>query len=235
MGALDDLLSVQTTDIEIAQATFQLNNLAEKARAVAAENAVRAATTERDALVARTSQIESEIAEIEARSQVLAREIARLEAQLKTVIAPREAEALQHEISERRAERGSGDERELSAMDALEDLGVQIAEMSGRVDSLSIARDEAMRAYAIARRDAEERIAQLAQRRSAQSLVVPAALLDVYERKRKQRPDGAVATLHGPTCGACHLDLSTTEIAALRSLGENEHPECPHCGCFIVI
>ncbi|MFM9136573.1 MAG: hypothetical protein ACKOQZ_00220, partial [Actinomycetota bacterium] len=101
MGALDDLLSVQTTDIEIAQATFQLNNLAEKARAVAAENAVRAATTERDALVARTTQIESKIAEIEARSQVLAREIARLEAQLKTVIAPREAEALQHEIAER--------------------------------------------------------------------------------------------------------------------------------------
>jgi len=235
VGALDDLLSVQATDIEIAQATFQLINLPEKARATAAEQAVRAATSERDALVAHTAQLESEIAEIETRGEVLAREITRLEAQLKTVIAPREAEALQHEIAERRAERGSGDERELVAMELLEELGTQIADATRTVEDLSAARDEAMRSYGIARRDAEARISQLAERRSAQGLVVPASLMDVYERKRKQRPDGAVATLHGPTCGACHLDLSTTEIAALRSLGEGEHPECPHCGCFIVI
>ena len=235
MGALDDLLSVQATDIEKAQATYQLNNLPEKARASAAEQAVRTATKERDALVARTAQLESEIAEIETRGQVLGREVTRLEAQLKTVIAPREAEALQHEIAERRAERGLGDERELLAMEQIEELGTQVADATRAVDELSAARDEAMRAYGVARRDAEARISQLAERRSAQGLVVPAPLMDVYERKRTQRPDGAVARLHGPTCGACHLDLSTTEIAALRSLGEGEHPECPHCGCFIVI
>src|SRR4029450_10724154 len=42
---------------------------------------------------------------------------ARLEAQLKTVIAPREAEALMHEIDTLKAEHGALDDRELAAME----------------------------------------------------------------------------------------------------------------------
>jgi len=235
MGALDDLLSVQTTDIEIAQATFQLNNLAEKARAVAAENAVRAATTERDALVARTTQIESEIAEIEARSQVLAREIARLEAQLKTVIAPREAEALQHEIAERKTQRSAHDDRELELMEQLEAKRSSLEELKREIGSLAGRRDDAARTLKAAIAVVDADIARLGEQRSAQSLVVPAQLLETYERKRKARPDGAVAKLTGPTCGSCHMDLARTEIDALRALPEGEHPECPQCGCFIVL
>jgi hypothetical protein len=31
------------------------------------------------------------------------------------------------------------------------------------------------------------------------------------------------------------MDLARTEIDALRALPEGEHPECPQCGCFIVL
>ena len=47
--------------------------------------------------------------------------------------------------------------------------------------------------------------------------------------------NGAIAKLTGPTCGSCHMDLARTEIDALRSLPEGEHPECLQCGCFIVL
>ena len=62
-------------------------------------------------------------------------------------------------------------------------------------------RDTEAKALKAAKAVVDAEIARLTEQRSAQSLVVPSTLLEAYDRKRKSRPDGAVATLHGPTCG----------------------------------
>ena len=235
VGALDDLLSVQATDIALTQATFRRSHLPERDAFAAADAELKRATTQRDAVATEIDALESEIASLETASHDLDEQVARLEKQLKTVIAPREAEALQHEIAERKTQRSAHDDRELELMEQLEAKRSSLEELKREIGSLAGRRDDAARTLKAAIAVVDADIARLGEQRSAQSLVVPAQLLETYERKRKARPDGAVAKLTGPTCGSCHMDLARTEIDALRALPEGEHPECPQCGCFIVL
>jgi predicted nucleic acid-binding Zn-ribbon protein len=169
------------------------------------------------------------------RRVLLDAQVGRLERQLKSVIAPREAEALQHEIAERRAERSACDERELELMESLDACRVTLDDLAREIEVATEARGVAARLLKSAKGLVETEIAELTERRSAQCLVVPSSLLAIYEHKRASRPNGAVATLHGPTCGSCHMDLARTELDALRALPPGEYPECPQCGCFIVL
>lgn len=235
MGALNDLLSVQSTDIELTQAAFRLAHLPEREAFATAERHLRTTIARRDALMTECAGIESEISSLESHSADLDAQVGRLEKQLKTVIAPREAEALQHEIAQRRTERSAHDDRELELMESLEQRRSMLEDLAREITTATDRRDDAARALKAAKGIVDAEIARLTEQRSAQALVVPAPLLEVYERKRKARPEGAVATLHGPTCGSCHMDLARTEIDALRALPEGEHPECPQCGCFIVL
>lgn len=128
--------------------------------------------------------------------------------QLKTVIAPREAEALQHEIATCTQQRSQLDDRELELLES-----VDLCEREQEQISLQLVHAEQQHAaaaekLAVAQREENQSLERLVQQRSAQALVVPASLLGTYEAKRKHRPDGAIAKLSGPTCGACHLDIA---------------------------
>ena len=235
VGALDDLLSVQATDIALTQANFTLSHLPERDTFAHCDAALREATSRRDATTGECAALEAEIAALEHSSHDLDEQVARLEKQLKTVIAPREAEALQHEIAERRSQRSTHDDRELELMELVEGKRASLEGLADEIATLTQRRDDAARALKAAKTTVELEIARLGEQRSAQCLVVPGVLLDAYERKRKARPNGAIAKLTGPTCGSCHMDLARTEIDALHSLPEGEHPECPQCGCFIVL
>ena len=235
MAALHDLLAVQVTDIALSQASFRLAHLPERDEFATYDRVLREISARRDATATECSAADREIASLEARSAELDAQVTRLERQLKTVIAPREAEALQHEIAERRAERSACDERELELMESLDSHRVTLDNLAREIASATENRDAAARSLKAAKGLVEAEIGELTERRSAQCLVVPSSLLATYERKRAARPNGAVATLHGPTCGSCHMDLARTELDALYALPEGEYPECPQCGCFIVL
>jgi predicted nucleic acid-binding Zn-ribbon protein len=44
----------------------------------------------------------------------------------------------------------------------------------------------------------------------------------------------AVARLEGTRCGGCHLDLSTSELDAVKAVGAGEFADCPQCGRLLV-
>jgi predicted nucleic acid-binding Zn-ribbon protein len=153
---------------------------------------------------------------------------------LKTVIAPREAEALQHEIATVTTERSALDDRELELMGVVEAAELQKNELDPLQLSAKSTLASATMALSSAKQKIDAEIAALTEQRSAQALVVAPSLMATYEAKRKHRPDGAVCRLTGPTCGSCHLDISQGEINAMRLMPAEELPECPHCGSFIV-
>jgi hypothetical protein len=158
----------------------------------------------------------------------------KLNKQLRTVIAPREAEALQHEIATVTAERSALDDRELDLMGLVETGEMKKSELAPVQASAKSTLAAATMALSSAKQKIDAEIAALTEQRSAQALVVPKSLMSTYEAKRKHRPDGAVCRLNGPTCGSCHLDISQGEINAMRAMPEDEFAECPHCGSFIV-
>lgn len=235
MSALHDLLSVQRTDIAIAQANHRLTHLPEIAERADAMGRVAALAAQRSEVTERQGSALAAIVAAEERTRGIDSAIARLEAQLKTVIAPREAEALQHEIATLRDERSALDDEALAAMMRAEEDEATTAELNVQIAAAEVAVSAAQQALREAQDHEQSQIRQLVERRDAQALVVPADLLARYEARRANRKDAVVAELHGSTCDACHLDLSQTERDDLRRLAVDEIPECPHCGCILVL
>ena len=235
MSVLIDLLSLQKTDTSIAQANHRLKHLPEIALHKQASAGLELVKSQLLLAIKQNAQVESEIAKCEIESRQVDVRAERLKKQLRTVIAPREAEALQHEIAQCALDRGALDDRELELIGLVESLGTQIAQ-------LSLAEIESVTAVAAAQttlRATQElvkaEIAELTDRRSAICLVIPERYMAKYEHKRKHISGGAVAELRGSTCQSCHLDISRGELAALKALPPDEFAECPNCDCYLVI
>jgi len=233
--SLHDLYAVQLTDIAISQAQHRLAHLPETTAYQLAKSASANAITELAALDKRSADAGAEITGLERRAHEIDSILARLNKQMKTIIAPREAEALQHEIASCTTDRSALDDRELEMLEVVEQCDKASVALGAVVETTRSALVVAEQSLRAARAAVNAEIAQLGEQRGAQGLVVPASLLTIYEAKRKHRPDGAVSTLHGPTCGGCHLDLPKSEIDRLHKLPADELPECPHCGCFIAL
>jgi len=235
MNVLSDLLALQKMDISISQARHRLAHLSQIA---AHKQAVVAlAETKQVCLetTLRLTEAQTEISKIESESHKIDIRAERLRKQLRSVIAPREAEALQREIVDCETARDSLDDKELGLMELVDTLSSEIESLTERehVESEQVA---ALLADLQENQTAIRReIQQLDENRSAICLVIPARNLADYEDKRKHISGGAVAELHGPTCQSCHLDISRGELDAMRILSADEFPECPNCGCYLVI
>ena len=154
----------------------------------------------------------------------------RLEAQLKTIIAPREAEALMNQIATLNAQRSELDDQELEALDAQGVAEAELAAHEARTPELEAAvmaaSAELEQVNAVLAADEAELLA----RRPAAAGALSSAELAAYDRARAQFEGMAIARLEGHRCGGCHLDLSPAEMDAVKSVGEGSVPECPQCG-----
>jgi len=234
MSVLSDLLAVQTTDIAISQAKHRVAHLQETLDRDSAKSALAEIDAQMALCDAEIAAANAEITKVDRLSHEHDDKLVKLNKQLKTVIAPREAEALQHEIATVTTERSALDDRELELMGVVEAAELKKSDLAPLQLSAKSTFASATMALSSAKQKIDAEIAVLLEQRSAQSLVVPQSLMSTYEAKRKHRPDGAVCRLTGPTCGSCHLDISQGEINSMRAMPADELPECPHCGSFIV-
>ena len=230
----DALYALQQIDSTLDQLVHRRTRLPELATRAAAAEVVQALT---DAAAAADQRAAAAAAAIEASEHAAAALTAkrtRLEAQLKTVIAPREAEALMHEIATINAQRGELDDAELQALDEQAEGEQQSADVAGRLPEAEAALAEADRvlAEATAALDAE-RAEQVAARERLVAGIAPDDI-HAYDRARRQFAGVAIAHLDGMRCTGCHLDISRAEVDAIRSLPPEELGECPQCGRFLV-
>lgn len=234
MSALNDLLAVQTTDIAISQAKHRLTHLQETIDRDSAKKSLSEIDAQIAVCDAEIVAANTEITKVDRLSHEHDDKLIKLNKQLKTVIAPREAEALQHEIAIVTTERSLLDDRELELMGVVESAELRKSELGPLQVSAKSSLASATMVLSSVKQKIDAEIAALIEQRSAQALVVAPSLMSTYEAKRKHRPDGAVCRLTGPTCGSCHLDISQGEINSMRAMPVDEFPECPHCGSFIV-
>jgi predicted nucleic acid-binding Zn-ribbon protein len=154
---------------------------------------------------------------------------------LRTVIAPREAEALMHEIDNVKARHSELDDAELEHLETQERLDAEIAELDAQDEPLRSAAGAADAALAAQLATIDEEIGTLESQRSSQQTGIPTALLDRYETLRKTFGGVAIARLNGRQCEGCHLDISAAEIDTLKRTAPEDLPECPQCGRLIVV
>jgi predicted nucleic acid-binding Zn-ribbon protein len=235
MEGLAEVLAVQGLDIAIEQANHRLTHLPEIDRRRECMESVASLERAIAELDRRSADAVLTLAASEREAADIETKVRRLESQLKTVIAPREAEALQHEIATLNEARGECDERGLEALEDAEQSDAERTKKESELAASRTALETILTELRIAQEVIQAEIGQLASRRNATASVAPAQLLAKYESRRKQSNRVAIAELIGAACGGCHLDLSQAERDQLRRLLDDEIPECPHCGCMLVV
>lgn len=234
MEVVEQLLELQALDTEIAQLEHRAAHLPE-ATALAE---VRRMTAVLEAEVMRIEAESRDLASVMGVNEVavtdMRRQIERLNAQMKTVIAPREAEALQHEIANFEERISAIEDESLAALERSEELDAALARLGAEIAVATVKLDEAGDALTKALNGVRDALATANERRATTAAAVESRWVEQYERRRAVHGGVAVARLVRATCGGCHIDLSTSEVEAIR----REDParrECPNCARWLVV
>ena len=228
------LLELQQVDTHLEQLGHRRSRLPELLARDAAAAALREHRSAVAAAQTRIDAAQAVIEQCEHDGEDITKKRTRLEQQLKTVIAPREAEALMHEIATLNAKRGEVDEAELVAMEeasAGEQDVAALGDATPELESQLAVAEEALAAATLAL-DAEKQEAE--SQRVAAAAALAADEIGTYERMRIQFKGVAVAKLEGMQCMGCHLDLSRAEVDEIKRLADDVVPECPQCGRLLV-
>jgi hypothetical protein len=229
------ILELQAADTRADQLRHRREHLPEQQRVDAERSAHAAWERRRDGLRRRLEELDAVIARSEAESHEIDLQRARLEKQMKTVIAPREAEALMHEIAVLKERREALDDAELSALEEQAEVDDDLSTHLAGEDSLNSAIAVAEEAAAAAASDIDTELAEIGSRHDELRAAVDGVLLERYDRLRKHDMVAAAA-LNGTRCEGCHLDLSAAELDEVRAAARaGGVADCPHCGRLLVV
>lgn len=232
---VEQLLALQAVDTEADQLVHRRANSELRAQFAAARAAVNEWERRRAALDARIGELGASIESAEARSAELLVHRQRLDQQLKTVIAPREAEALMHEIATIESERDELDDAELVALEEQSDVADQLAALLGGEEAVRETARSAAEALAAEEAEIDTRLVALEARRGELRNGLSASLLSTYDRKRAAL-GVAVARLVGKQCQGCHLELSAAEVDTVKDEAvATGVTDCPDCGRLLIV
>ncbi|MGI9052813.1 MAG: zinc ribbon domain-containing protein [Ilumatobacteraceae bacterium] len=230
----DDLLALQDIDTSIDQDLHHRAHLAERDRASAAADARRSMERRVAAIDARHGELEAAVATLEREGETMQRQRVRLDGQLRTVTAVRQAEALQHELIALAARRDELDDHELAHLEEQAELQAEQISLDASRPAVVAASEEAAAALTAAESAIDVRLSAV--RAARQELVgrIDDRVVERYEGLRVRFRGVAVAALDGARCTGCHLDLSPGEVGEVRSTPDGEFAECPQCGRLLV-
>ena len=229
------LLTLQRIDTEADQLTVQRQRLSERDDLATRTDQMNTWENRRAQLANRLDELTTVIEAAEAANTELTRDRERLEAQMKTVIAPREAEALMHEIETINGKRDELDDKELTALEEQAALDADLTAHLGIEESLRTALRSSDEALARVCGDIDVELASLSNRRVAALEPLDSNVASRYHAVRSSA-GVAVAELRGHRCEGCHLDLSAAEVdTAKEEAAESGFTDCPQCGRMLVV
>ncbi|TAM87299.1 MAG: hypothetical protein EPN43_09435 [Jatrophihabitans sp.] len=229
------LLDLQAADTELAQLAHRRATLPQLAALASRER--QGAELHHEVVDA-----ETRLGDVEAEQQRLEREVetvrareARDEQRLQAGGLPaKELEGLQHELASLRRRRGTLEDEVLEVMEQREDLDAAVAGLRGRAQDLATERAalESERDASFAEIDAAGE--QRRRDRSAVAAEIPPDLLALYEKAREHGGGVGASALRQRRCGACHIELSGSELAAARHAAPEAVLRCDNCRGILV-
>jgi uncharacterized protein len=228
------LLELQAADTALSQLAHRRKNLPELAaiaesekRAAELNNEVVDAQTAVSDLAAEQRRLEADIDTVRARA---GRDEARLQA---GGLPSRELEGLQHEIATLARRQATLEDELLDVMERAEQAETALRDASARHATVTAEqrRFEEVRDAAFA--DIDDAAARRTPERASIAGGLPAELLALYERARAHGGTGA-ALLRQRRCEACHIELSGSELSAVRTAEPDEVVRCDNCRAILV-
>lgn len=229
------VLELQAADTMADQLRHRRSTLVERDQVLAARNALVRWDQARTVARGRFDELATQVDDYESSGARIIKKRARLQAQMKTIISPKEAEALQHELAALDEQQRELDDVELEALEEqsrLDDELSRLAEQEVPLRDEYLAADAALSAAA---NDVDSEIEKVRERIETLRSDVTTKVLKRYDQLREKHLIAA-ATLSGSRCDGCHLDLSAAEIDTIKKDAADGGPaECPQCGRLLVI
>jgi predicted nucleic acid-binding Zn-ribbon protein len=229
------LLDLQGSDTALAQLAHRRATLPELAEIAKRDERRREV---HDAVV----QAETDLADISGEQRRLENEVdavrnraTRDDQRLQSGGLPaKELEGLQHEITTLARRQSTLEDDLLEVMERREELesaaaalGAQRAEIAAEYDELVAVRDAAFA-------EIDESTARRSTERDELAATIPADLLALYERAREHSGGVGAAILRQRRCEGCHIELSGSELAAVRSAADDEVVRCDNCRRILI-
>jgi predicted nucleic acid-binding Zn-ribbon protein len=233
LRSMADLLDLQTVDSEI-------DRLLHERETVPALEAYKGAHTVTQRLTQQRTEIADQLRQTELALHKTSGELDAAEAKLAAEqnrlyaggISARDADYLRREVEMLDRKKSEMEDEVLELMESRETLTKQHEQLDEAVAAAEAEKSGHEASITEAWRDIDARIARKETRKGDIVPLIPADLLELYERLREQKDDGvAVGRLGEGTCGACHLRLTPAEqLEATR----REPPRCIHCSAILV-
>jgi predicted nucleic acid-binding Zn-ribbon protein len=228
------LLELQAHDTALSQLAHRRRTLPELTAIAAAaqqaadlHNEVVDAQTRQSDVAAEQRRLESDVDTVRARA---VRDEARLQA---GGLPSRELESLQHEIATLARRQSTLEDELLDVMERAEEADTALADASRKHETVTAEQQQLEQTRDAIWAEIDAAIAERTPQREAIAAELPADLLALYEKARAQGGTGA-ALLRQRRCEACHIELSGSELSAVRNAEPDTVMRCENCRAILV-
>jgi uncharacterized protein len=237
VSALELLLAVQERDLALDRLRHRRATLPERVALAQAEATGASVRARLAGLAGPRDDLAREQRKHEDEAQSLSEQATAVEKRMYSgeVSSPRELQAMQADVEQLRRHQRTVEERALEAMERLEPLQAEVADLE-QLLATADADAAAARAALVAAEavvDGELGAEQTA-RDVAATNVGDVALVADYERRRAQSQGQGAARLVGNTCQSCHLTIPATEVDRIRKAPEGVVAYCDNCGAILI-
>ena len=234
--SLEHLLQIQDRDKAIAALRHQKNNLPERQNITELLEVLSTLQKKKDFVSKELMSKEEDQQRLEDEVNAIDERVSEQEANLYSgeVSAIKDLQAIQGDIAGLQERKRLVEDQIIVVMEQVEPLktlcdsleieGKANAEQQAELEASLLSKEE----------NIENQIKDVEGDRSELASNTSPALLEIYERIRKQSGNIAVAELNGMTCKGCHLDLPAVEVDRLKKLPPDELVNCEECGCILV-
>ncbi|MEG2778339.1 MAG: hypothetical protein RR905_03530, partial [Aurantimicrobium sp.] len=227
------LLTLQERDNHITQLNHARKNIAEQAELAEVTASLREFS---QSLIAAQGVLEDakiELARIEDDVRVVDERIAKDKEREAGAASAKDLQALEAELASLATRKSNLEDIELVVMQSIEDAEVAVADVLVERDAVEARR--AALAQAVSTREAEidAELAAETAARTELAASLPADLVELYERQRARYGIGA-ALLTRRVTGGSGVELTSTDLDAVRAAAPDDVVICPDSSCILV-
>jgi predicted nucleic acid-binding Zn-ribbon protein len=228
------LLDLQAADTALAQLAHRRQTLPELTELARNDERGTGLAAEIVEAQTRLSDVDIEQRRLEAEVDTVRARQVRDEQRLQAGGLPaKELEGLQHELATLARRQAALEDELLEVMEQREQLDASLGQLTAQRDELDTDRGRLTGARDGAFAEIDAATDQRSAERGAIAAELPADLLTLYERARDHGGVGA-AMLRQRRCEGCHIELSGSEVAALRAADAETVVRCDNCRCILV-
>jgi uncharacterized protein len=227
------LLTLQERDNHITQLNHARKNITEQAELAEVTASLREFS---QSLIAAQGVLEDakiELARIEDDVRVVDERIAKDKEREAGAASAKDLQALEAELASLATRKSNLEDIELVVMQSFEDAEVAVADVLVERDAVEARR--AALAQAVSTREAEidAELAAETAARTELAASLPADLVELYERQRARYGIGA-ALLTRRVTGGSGVELTSTDLDAVRAAAPDDVVICPDSSCILV-